>query len=70
MSRIKEWAMQNQECTVCGNLFMPAVDNKHTDIANPTCSYKCQSELEEVFERLADLRDAEDRYAEGWILDD
>lgn len=57
MGRVKEWAMEHQECGVCGVLFIPMdamADGHEIDLGFPTCSQKCWSEYCQVMNAIAD----------------
>ena len=59
MGRVKEWAMTEQFCVVCGDEFLPweAMDTHDIDIGAPTCSRKCYEEYCGVMEAIADMQE-------------
>lgn len=60
MGRVKDWAMTEQECTVCGCEFLPMECSHDIDLGAPTCSRKCYNEYCQVMEALADLNSGTD----------
>lgn len=57
MGRVKDWAMTEQGCTVCGRDFYPMECSHDIDLGAPTCSRHCYNEYCQVMEALADLQD-------------
>lgn len=59
MGRVKEWAMSEQLCAVCGREFLPMTVGHDIDLATPTCSDDCYRQYHQVMNELADIRESE-----------
>lgn len=61
MGRVKEWAMEEQFCIVCGQGFWPfeSMNEGHSeiDLGAPTCSKTCYNEYCGVMEAIADMQE-------------
>lgn len=57
MGRVKEWAMTEQYCVVCGDEFLPMEVSHNIDIGAPTCSHRCYSEYHQVMNAIADMQE-------------
>lgn len=57
MGRVKEWAMSEQNCVVCGVEFYPMDASHPIDIGAPTCSQHCHDEYHQVMNAIADMQE-------------
>lgn len=59
MGKLKEWAMEDHLCAVCGITFVPQFVMHEIDIAVPTCSQHCNDEYHQVMNSIADMQEDE-----------
>lgn len=57
MGRVKEWAMEDQQCIVCAREFLPMDCSHAIDLGAPTCSQRCSDEYHQVMNAIADMQD-------------
>lgn len=60
MSAIKEWALTEDQCVVCGREFLPfnSEGAMNTPGDESLCSMRCKSEYDHVMNALADMQEA------------